>query len=200
MKIAVVVCKLSRQEIYIEGDYIGVDRGAIHLIYNNYPLKIAIGDFDSVNCSELQLIKNQTKTFIKLNPVKDYSDLEYCLQYLSDNYEYDKIYCYGALGSRMDHTIANINLLYKFDNLYLIDSLNEISVLNIGLNKIEKGIYKYYSFFTNSTSFITLKGFQYDLDNYCLTHTDNLCLSNELLLDEGYVICDNKVVLVKAKD
>ena len=41
------------------------------------------------------------------------------ISYLKDK-NYNKIYCVGAFGGDIDHELTNINLIYKYENLYFI--------------------------------------------------------------------------------
>lgn len=70
---------------------------------------IFIGDFDSVLKEEVR-----AKKIVSLNPVKDKTDTQEAIDYAI--YEGAKsITILGALGKRIDHTIANIHLL-KYAN------------------------------------------------------------------------------------
>ena len=76
MKTCTVVCGYRPQINTIEGDLIGTDRGCLYLALNGYKDFVAIGDFDSVNDDEYKIIKDNSRELIKLNPVKDDTDLE----------------------------------------------------------------------------------------------------------------------------
>ncbi len=66
---------------------------------------IFIGDFDSVLEEEVK-----AKKIIRLNPVKDMTDTQEAIDVAISNGA-EKITILGALGNRIDHTIANIHLL-----------------------------------------------------------------------------------------
>ncbi|MGL4383494.1 MAG: thiamine diphosphokinase, partial [Bacilli bacterium] len=54
----------------------------------------------------------------------------------------------------------------------------------------------YYSFFTGQTSQITLINFKYPLNNYELTNTDTLCLSNEILNEKATLINTKSIIMI----
>ena len=113
-------------------DYIGVDAGALKIIDQHLPIKMAVGDFDSLNEEDLKRITCP----IERHPImKDETDSELAIRLCKD---YDTIYLYGGIQGRIDHTIANIRLaMYRFNNLVLIDEHQKISVMNVGEYEIE---------------------------------------------------------------
>ena len=66
---------------------IGVDKGALYALKCGIKLDYAVGDFDSIDKTDLGLINDWT-TVIKLNPVKDDTDTYYAIKMLKD---YSKI-------------------------------------------------------------------------------------------------------------
>ena len=79
MKSCTVVCGYKPNIKEIIGDVIGVDKGCLYLIEKGINIKLALGDFDSVNEQQYGLIKTKSENLIKLDPVKDDTDLEHCL-------------------------------------------------------------------------------------------------------------------------
>ena len=113
-------------------DYIGVDAGALKIIDQKLPIKMAVGDFDSLDEEDLKRITCP----IERHPImKDETDSELAIRLCKD---YDTIYLYGGMHGRIDHTIANIRLaMYRFNNLVLIDDHQKISVMNVGVHEID---------------------------------------------------------------
>ena len=72
-------------------NYIGVDKGALTLARNGKRMLLAIGDFDSVEESDLSCIKDYSDTFIQLNPIKDDTDSEAAVMYAIEK-GYQKIH------------------------------------------------------------------------------------------------------------
>ena len=133
MTCAVLITPLVDVVPIIEGcDYIGVDAGALKIIDQGLPIKMAVGDFDSLNEEDLKRITCP----IERHPImKDETDSELAIRLCKD---YDTIYLYGGIQGRIDHTIANIRLaMYRFNNLVLIDEHQKISVMNVGEYEID---------------------------------------------------------------
>ena len=177
--------------------YIGIDRGAYYLAKAGYQMQIAIGDFDSVSEEELDIIKRKSNKVVRLNAEKNCTDLEYALGVI-DKLGYEAIYCYGCLGKRMDHTLVNIKLLFKYTNTILIDECNEISILKAGESEVINSANHYYAFISNQPTKITLKDFKYPVTDYVLMPLDTVCLSNEIIGKKGIVIVDKDIILIKS--
>lgn len=82
---------------------------------------ILIGDMDSVMAEKISVIK-------KVYPTrKDSTDSELIMDYAVEN-GYDDLVLLGFIGTRMDHTLTNISLLLKYNNInaVMIDEHNEI--------------------------------------------------------------------------
>lgn len=72
---------------------------------------VIIGDFDSVNADTLDFFKKKNDIeWTKLNPVKDDTDTEAAIR-LAIEKGAQSITLLGATGSRIDHVLANIELL-----------------------------------------------------------------------------------------
>ena len=109
---------------------IGIDRGAYVAYLSNVKLDYAVGDFDSISAQELKTLESYTNV-IKLNPIKDETDTFYALKKFK---EYDNLYLLGGIsGSRIDHFVANLKLLYEFKNLVIIDENTMVMECRSGL-------------------------------------------------------------------
>jgi len=98
------------------------DSGYDHAIKMGLKPDILIGDMDS--------IKSQRDVKEVVYPVrKDYTDSELVLEYATDN-GYNNLLLLGFIGTRMDHTLTNISLLFKYKdiNAVMVDGNNEIYV------------------------------------------------------------------------
>ena len=182
-------------------NYIGVDKGALTLARNGKRMLLAIGDFDSVEESDLSSIKDYSDTFIQLNPIKDDTDSEAAVMYAIQK-GYQKIHLYGGLGGRLDHAMINLRLVSRFpETVYLHDQNNFIYSLAEGVHSIDKRDYTYISFFTEDKATISLEGFKYPLDKQQLTNKDTYTTSNEILEDRGIVtVHAGKVTVIQSKD
>lgn len=184
-----------------ESMIIGVDGGALALVNQGIIPDVAIGDFDSIENSDFQMIQQVCSTVVKLPCEKNETDTEVAIEYAISKGVTD-IYIYGAVGGRIDHTLANIRLLVHFSqspaNIYITDESNSLRLLSKGEYTFSKMPYQYVSFFaieTNVTG-LTLQGLKYPLTKYELTQGDIRCISNEVLADEFQVSFDSGYLLM----
>lgn len=87
------------------------DGGANHAYNMNIIPDYIIGDLDSIKENIINYYKSKNVKFEKFPTKKDETDTELCIE-LSSKLKAKEIHFIGALGGRIDHTIANINLLY----------------------------------------------------------------------------------------
>lgn len=174
-------------------DYIGVDAGALLVLKAGYPLKFAIGDFDSMNEESYNQLLCQTKVY--KHPIeKDETDSELAVRTCND-FGYDQIILWGGISGRLDHTMINILLLLHRDpNLVLMDENQKVQLLSIGSHCIQKG-YRHISFFALEKTIITLKDFLYPLEHQEIDCSDLYLSSNSLLDSDGTVLIEKGKVL-----
>mgnify|MGYP000843801512 FL=1 len=201
METSVAIILKRCESIPTAETYIGVDKGALTLARNGKRMLVAIGDFDSVEESDLAYIKEYSDTLIQLNPIKDDTDSEAAVMYAIDK-GYQKIHLYGGLGGRLDHAMINLRLVSRFpETVYLHDQNNFIFSLGEGVHSIEKRDYTYISFFTEDEATISLEGLKYPLDKQQLTNKDTYTTSNEILEDRGILtVHAGQVTVIQSKD
>lgn len=201
MEASVVIILKRCESIPAAENYIGVDKGALTLARSGKRMLLAIGDFDSVEESDLSCIKEYSDAFIQLNTIKDDTDGEAAVMYAIWK-GYQKIHLYGGLGGRVDHAMINLRLVSRFpETVYLHDENNFIYSLGEGIHSIGKRDYTYISFFTEDESIITLEGMKYPLTNQKLTNKDTYTTSNEILEEMGIVtVHTGKVTVIQSKD
>lgn len=177
---------------------VGIDRGAYLAYLENIKLDYAVGDFDSISAQELEELYNYTKV-IKLNPVKDETDTLYALRMFKDCE--NLIVLGGITGKRIDHFVANLKLFYEFPNLTIVDNDTIIKLCD-KISDFHKDEYNFYSFFALEDVYdLSLKGFKYELDNYVLSHTSNLGVSNEIVNETANLsYSKGKLLLIKSKE
>ncbi|MDT8336650.1 MAG: thiamine diphosphokinase [Candidatus Izemoplasmatales bacterium] len=157
---------------------VGIDSGLEYLLNIDKKIDLAVGDFDSINLEVLNKIKSKCNKIINLEKDKNMTDLAYALDYIYNNMDYDDIEVYGGISGRIDHLLANLNLIHKYD-FSLRDDHHNIFMLTKGKHKINN-FKKYVSFFALEDVFsLTLQGFKFNLDSYYLSTNDSLCVSNE---------------------
>lgn len=194
---AAIILKNSYLKNFNKNDYdivIGADRGAYFAISNNITPDISIGDFDSVNEEEFELIKNNSKKIIKLNPIKDESDTHEAINLVKD---YEKIIIFGGIkGKRIEHLFANIIDLINYKNLSMIDEDSLIETVNDN-NYVINRDYKFISLYSlEDESIISLNGFKYNLSNYHLKYNDPLCLSNEIINNPKIDLIKGRLLII----
>lgn len=156
---------------------VGVDSGLDFLIEHHIRIDLAVGDFDSVNPRLIPEILDRAGEVIRLKPEKNMTDLAFAIDHLYNTMEYKSITVYGGIGGRVDHFLANLNLLKKYD-LCFRDSRTVMYALRKGRHRIEN-FHRYVSFFAIEDVYdLMLKGFDYELDHYFLRTDDSLCVSN----------------------
>lgn len=182
------------------------DKGLEILNKLNIVPNCIIGDFDSVNESVLNKYKEKNIEIVKLNPEKDYTDTHMALK-LAIELKSNQIYIIGALGGRVDHSLANIHILKEaLDNnieCKIINKNNEIQLITKGINKIKSSNYKYISLMplTTEVTGITLNGFKYALDNATLEIGHSIGVSNEIVSDEAEIVIKTGIlIMIQARD
>ena len=155
---------------------IAVDKGLEALYKLNIIPHHIVGDLDSVNQEILKSYENISHIEIhKYIPEKDYTDTDIALK-LAISLNVSNITILGATGTRIDHLLANIHILtYALEAktpCYIVDTNNKIYLISDSISLRRIDVYgKYVSLipFTSSVQGLTLRGFKYPLDNYCLT-------------------------------
>lgn len=188
------------ENVYVEEDneiLIGVDSGCEELIKHQMTFDYAIGDFDSIHHEYLTSLNKYANQIISLPKMKDMTDLAFTLDYIYNNLTYDEVFVYGGIGGRIDHLLANLNLMKRF-NLSFMDNYHHIYTLKKGRYTMTNH-HKYISFFALEDVYdLTLRGFKYELDQYLLTTSDSIGVSNEgsgsLEFSKGrlLVVCSNE--------
>lgn len=195
---------------------IGVDRGLEVLEELSIKPDFAVGDFDSAGEIIREKYAGKDKTLI-LNPKKDYTDTHVALfEALGMSVvegeqstkpasfeEPDKIVILGATGSRMDHTLGNINLLLhcvrRKIKAFLLDQNNKIQLIDreLRIKKTEQyGRYVSCIPFSDVVEGITLKGFLYNMQNGCMKKEETIGLSNEIREEEGHITVEKGYLFV----
>ncbi len=187
--------------------WIGVDRGVVYLLAEGIIPEKAFGDFDSVTEAELELIKEKVPHLNIYPAQKDETDMELALSWAIGQ-KVEKIHLFGATGGRLDHMLANVQLLTKSIatniEISIIDQNNIISVqapgqYHLHINKQ----YPYISFlpFSREVKGINLTGFKYSLTDENITWGSTLCVSNELVSEKcTYSFKEGIIIVIRSKD
>lgn len=178
------------------GDFIiAADGGYIYLENEGIKPDIIIGDFDSSGKIP------DGENVIKLNPVKDITDMYAAVKEGLDR-GYTEFHLYGACGGRIDHTLANIQLVaslaQKNIKAYIHDGNTIITALTNGSLSFNSGYKGYVSVFSHSDKCegLTIKGLKYTLENAELTNSFSLGVSNEFIGIESEIIVNNGTAII----
>ncbi len=189
--------------------WVGVDRGVLYLLKRNIKPVTAFGDFDSVSPEELRFINKNVAEINRFQPEKNETDMELALNWaLEQNPE--KIIIFGATGGRLDHLLANLQLLLlslraeRSSDIVLIDRNNQVFLRGPGTYTIKKDTeQKYISFvpLTLEVINLTLEGFKYPLKNHHISLGSTLCISNELINDYGtFSFSEGILIVIRSHD
>ncbi|MBD5096925.1 MAG: thiamine diphosphokinase [Lachnospiraceae bacterium] len=194
-------CVIDEKERYI----IGVDRGLESLDTLGIKADLAVGDFDSAP----QHIKGiyDENHIIKLNPQKDYTDTHVAVMEALKK-KPEAVLLVGATGGRLDHMLANINLLSicTKENVqaFMLDTKNKIRIIDrpVSIKKTcQYGAYVSLIPFTDKVTGITLNGFKYKLTDKTLVRNETIGISNEIEREEGFITLESgELMVIESKD
>lgn len=156
-----------------ESIFIGVDRGAIHLLDKGIVPVEAVGDFDSVSEAEFSRIKESVERVDSFQSEKDETDTELAMA-RAIAYHPKEVILTGVTGGRLDHFESALHLLYRIqsehkDVAFLIrNATNELSLFYPGVHRVKRNAQlPYVSFFPfgSIVEGLTLTGFKYEAVN-----------------------------------
>ena len=151
------------------GDIICADRGARHLRAIGRIPSVIIGDMDSLDAA-LEAYFTEAGSRIITHPErKDETDTQLALEYALD-LRPDEVWIFGALGGRIDHSLANISLLAlgveRGIEVKLVDEWCEVFVVTRHRELDgEPGQTVSLFPFSGLAEGITLEGFEYPLQD-----------------------------------
>lgn len=155
--------------------------GGANLIYKMGLTPVEIwGDMDSIETQVLDEFKEKGAIIKTFEKDKDFTDGELILNYVSSK-GYDEINVIGALGGRMDHSLTNTNLLFKYSRVKFLTEKEEVFPVDkfMELKYLEKTTISFIPF-TDEVEGLTLTGFKFPLKNFLLKRGDSVCMSNVL--------------------
>ena len=174
---------------------IAADAGIRYLEQCGITADLVIGDFDSLDDTP---IHPNTKV---LSPEKDDTDMVAAVREgIEASYSVFHIYC--GTGGRIDHTIANLQVLaYLAQNDmqgFLFgkdDVITAITNRKIAFEPIRSGYISVFSHGEKSEG-VYLHGLKYELENALLTNTFPLGVSNEFIEKESSISVINGTLLI----
>jgi len=161
---------------------------------------LVIGDLDSILPKTLNVIHKSKVPIKKFPTKKNATDTELALEFLMNKGIKD-ITLVGVLGSRIDHSLANILLLKKLQDKgvkgKIIDENNTIYLVDeeLILDKKE-GFYVSIIPLIKEGINISLKGFEYELNESYIEFGSTLGISNNIVSEKGYIKVNEGMCLV----
>lgn len=177
-----------------EQDFVIAVDGGYAYVKDLCAVDLAVGDFDS-----LGYIPKGIAT-LRHNPIKDYTDTHLAFE---EAYKrgYDEFIVYGALGGRLDHTLANLQSAYAFAKkgvkVKLIgkDCYAEVITDKKVISGSKGQIFSLFAF--DIAKGVYIKDGKYPLVDATLTNTFPLGVSNELLDKDCEIrVGDGAVLLI----
>lgn len=191
-------------------ELIGVDNGLAFLYRNQIRPTRIVGDFDTADPGTVAWYKSQKDIEVHtFNPVKDATDTQIALE-LALAIGSTSITILGGTGSRLDHTLGNIQTmalaLEAGVNCQMLDEKNRIRLIREPVTiKREEQYGEFVSLLplTTEAKGVSLRGFKYPLTDYTFTSTGSagLGVSNEITEEEGHIMFTGGVlILIEARD
>jgi thiamine pyrophosphokinase len=183
---------------------IAADGGAQNCLNMKLTPDIIIGDMDSITIKVIESITSGKKPikFINSIPEKDESDTQLAVDY-AVGLGAKRILIVGAVGDRIDHTLANLFLLAspsaENSDIRILTENNEIFVTRKSC-QIDGAAGKMVSLFSLSpyTNFIKTSGLKYKLKNEKLLFSPVRGLSNPFIDSKARIeISEGTLLIVK---
>lgn len=179
------------------------------------PVHYFMGDFDSVSPEILEAYRegkvegSEHCEWVRYPKEKDYVDTQLVLEWILEKGA-DEITFLGATGGRLDHFLANINILMlalkQKVPAYIVDSRNRIRLTDSTLSIERQDMYgKYLSLLplTSTVTGVTLRGLKYLIEDYTLEVGTARAISNEMdeTSDKAEILLRTGVlIVVESKD
>ena len=173
---------------------IAADGGCVYLKKAGIVPDIIIGDFDSLGYVP------KGNEVIKLNPVKDITDMDAAVQEGLKR-GYTEFHLYGACGGRVDHTLANIQLVASLAQKNIKACIHGDTIITAVCNgeiTFDKDYNGFISVFSHSDKSVgvSIQGLKYTLDNAKLSNVFPLGVSNEFVGTESKITVENGTLLI----
>ena len=173
-----------------------------------------VGDFDSVSPKILEKYIDWDDIIVhRFNPEKDYTDTEIAvrlaIRLVAESGEKDNfITLLGATGTRLDHTLANLQLLLAMQEAgvdgRILDANNRVRLLegSVILER-EQAFGSFFSLIPVSSVLrgVSIRGAKYPLNRRDVFKGEALCVSNEYADDTVEIsIEEGTALLIESRD
>lgn len=189
-----------------ESVVIAADRGLLYAKEAGLCVDKALGDFDSLPGKVLWEYQEKGIEIRGYPPEKDYTDTHLALLWALEE-RADKVTILGGIGSRFDHSLANIGLLSllleKGVRGEIVDEHNRILMMDrehTGTLRLKRSEERreFISLipYTQEVTGICLSGFRYPLQEETLAIGASRGISNELVKEAGAIRLKEGILLV----
>ncbi len=174
---------------------IAADSGYSLAVRMGFRPDLTVGDFDSLTGE-----KPSFGEIISVNAEKDDTDTSLAVKKALD-LGYRDIFITGAIGGRLDHTIANIQTLAYIKahggHGRLVGERDTAEIIGEGTYSFKRIDEAYFSVFSyGGSSCVTISGVKYPLERYTLVNTFPLGVSNEITSQECSITVISGEILV----
>ena len=164
-----------------------------------------VGDFDTVDQSLLECYDK--KIIFRHPPEKDQTDTELAIE-TALQAGCESVLFFGATGSRLDHSLANIfllqSLLKQNVSAAILNENNKLYLKNKSFSIERKHAYgDFFSLLplTETVEQVTLKGFKYPVQSLTFYREQTLGISNEITEEEAIVEFTKGIfIVVESRD
>ena len=179
-----------------QGDLvIAADGGFQYLQEEGIWPDVLLGDFDSLE------YEPRHEHLIRHSPIKDDTDMALAAAYGMEQ-GCERFFIYGGLGGRLDHTIANIQLLAglsrKGMEVYLLGEgivVTTITNESIAFDEMAEGMISVFCLGETATG-VFERGLKYGLEDASLTCDRALGVSNEFTGEKGSIEVHTGTLLI----
>ena len=178
------------------------DGGANHAYNMKLKPDLIIGDMDSIDSSILEYFKKIGVKIEKYPCNKDKVDTELAM-HRAIKMNPNNIFILGAIGNRLDHTLANVHLLLPAASYgvraFIIDDYNKVSVITSRLTaNISGEIGGLISLLPISSEVygVSSKGLKWELRNHKFNIGNPFGVSNELASKNAKISVEDGILLL----
>jgi thiamine pyrophosphokinase len=161
---------------------------------------IILGDLDSSHKEVIEFYKKKNVPIKIFPPEKDKTDTQIALEYAIDQ-GMSQIFIVGALGSRMDHSLANVHLLHfalkKGVDAWIINENNRICLIDKQIDLYKKnGEIVSLLPFTSEVTGVNTQGLYYPLKDGIFKIGEPYGVSNQIINTQGSVSIKSGILIV----
>lgn len=193
------------REYFDDAYIIACDGGVRHCRAMMIMPNIMMGDFDSANKEDADFFYNMGVLKEEFPVKKNETDMELAINKAIEK-NADEIYIVGGLGSRFDHSLANVHILLKPMRLgiraCLLDEHNIITLVEDSVDIVgEKGQTVSLIPLTTQVKGVTTNNLEYELNDATMEIGNSLGVSNIMKEDVATVnVKEGILILIMSRD